>query len=93
MAEEKPKKKKKPTALKRDIQNTKKRLSNQIFKSRVRTAIRTFEKGLAQKDSSVAQKDLNLVFSLMDKGVKKGIFKANQASRFKSRYSQKLQKA
>jgi small subunit ribosomal protein S20 len=74
-----------PKPQKRDIQNEKKRLRNKAFKSGVRTAIRTFEDALAKGDSSLAKKSLNQVFSVMDKGVKKGIFKLNKASRTKAR--------
>jgi len=94
MADEKPKKKKLPTALKRIIQSEKKQLSNQVFKSRVKTAIRTYEKSLvAKKASEELQKELTLIYKLMDKGVKKGVYKPNKAARFKSRYTAKLQKA
>ncbi len=87
MAEETKKKVKRPTAEKRMIQNEKKRLANRMFKSRVRTAIRTFESTLKSGDKDTADKDLNLIYSLMDKGVKKGIYKKNKAANTKSRFS------
>jgi len=87
------KKNKTPTALKRDIQNKKKRLVNKIFKSEVRTAIRSFE-GLVQKgDGAAVKKALNEVYSLMDKGVKRGVFKLNKASRTKARLAAHAAKA
>ncbi len=79
------KKEKRPTALKRDLQNEKRRLRNKTFKSRVRTAIRHFEESLSKEDPSLRQNCLNEVYSLMDKGVSKGVFKLNKASRTKAR--------
>lgn len=88
MAEEKKKvaKTKKPTALKRDIQNAKKRLLNKSFKSKVNTAIKSLQSALTAKDDTVQVK-LQSVYSLMDKGVKKGLFKKNKASRIKSKFA------
>jgi small subunit ribosomal protein S20 len=79
------KKVKRPTALKRDIQNEKRRLRNKTFKSQVRTAIRNFEEIILKGEPEAIKEKLNLVYSLMDKGVKKGVFKINKASRTKSR--------
>ena len=84
--EEKDKKKKRSTALKRDIQNNKKRLQNKIFKSKVRTSVRRFEDALTKGDEAQITETLNTVFSMMDKGVKRGTFKLNKASRTKSRF-------
>lgn len=87
MAEEgkKDTKKKVPTALKRIKQDKKRHLHNRSFKSRVRTAIRAFESALTEKDKEKMQTALNSVYSLMDKGVKTGIYKKNKAARTKSR--------
>lgn len=84
MAEEKQEKKKtkRPTAQKRDIQNAKRKLQNRSFKSRVKTAVRSF-----QKEDSDKNAQLNSVLSLIDKGVKMGIYKLNKASRLKSKFS------
>lgn len=75
----------KPSALKRDEQSLKRNLRNRSFKSKVTTAVRAFEDTVSKKDSPGAKAKLNDVFSLMDKGVKKGIYKLNKASRVKSR--------
>ena len=87
MAEEQKgiKKKKRPTALKRQIQDQKKYLKNRMFKSRVRTAMNSLEKSISEKDQSTIKTCLSAVYSLMDKGVKRGIFKKNKADRTKSR--------
>ena len=82
--EAKDKKKKRPTAAKRMIQDEKKRQRNSAFKSRIHTSVRSFEKGVEEK-SDVKEK-LKSVFSLMDKAVKLGIFKRNKTARMKSKY-------
>jgi small subunit ribosomal protein S20 len=84
--EEKKKKQKRPTAKKRDIQNERKRLRNKSFKSKTKTLIRSFKEFLKKKESPPKEL-LNKIFSLMDKGVKKKIFKKNKANRIKSKLS------
>lgn len=82
---EKKGKQKRPTALKRDMQSERRNLANRAFKAKVNTAVRSFHETVSQKDSASAKTKLNDVYSLMDKGVKKGIFKLNKAKRVKSR--------
>lgn len=84
-AKEKTAKVKRPTPLKRDIQNEKKRERNKSFKTNVKSAIRNFEAAMPKGDEAVIKEKLNQVYSLMDKGVKRGIFKLNKASRTKAR--------
>lgn len=91
--EDKNKKVKRPTAEKRMIQNVKKRQQNREFKSQVRTAMRRFEDTLTSGNKDQVQEKINVIFSLMDKGVKKGVFKLNKASRTKSRLTAKMAKA
>jgi small subunit ribosomal protein S20 len=94
MAEEKKKVRvKKPTALKRDEQSLKRNLRNRSFKSKVATALRSFEDSLSKKEAATIKQNVNLLTSLMDKGVKKGIFKLNKASRVKSRLSARVKGA
>ena len=76
---------KKPTALKRDEQNARRNQRNRIFKSTVATAMRAFEDTVSKKDIPAVTARLRDLYSLMDKGVKKGVFKINKASRVKSR--------
>ncbi len=87
MADDKSKKTKvkKPTPLKRDLQNEKRRLLNKAFRSKVSTVI----KALTSAGADFAPK-LNAVYSMMDKGVKKGVFTKNKANRFKSRITRKF---
>lgn len=85
MATTEKKKAKRPTALKRDLQNEKRRQQNKSFMSKLRTSIRRFEESLVQEDVSVKQERLSNAYSLLDKAVKRGIIKLNAASRKKSR--------
>ena len=87
MAEE-TKKKKLPTAQKRMIKNKKANARNSAFKSSVRTAMRAFQEA-AKTGEGIAEK-LSSVFSLMDRGVKRGIYKKNTAGRTKSRLAAKV---
>lgn len=80
---------KRPTALKRDMQNQKRRLNNRMQKSQVRTAIRAFYESLPKGNQAETDEKLNQVYSLIDKCVKKGVFKLNKASRTKSRLATK----
>jgi small subunit ribosomal protein S20 len=88
MAEEK-KKTKRPTPLKRDSQNEKRRLINKSFKSSIRSTLRDFDEALASKDKTTVQKALSEVYSFMDKGTKRGLFKLNKANRTKARIAAK----
>lgn len=89
MAKEAEKKKetiaRRPSAKKRDLQSEKRRLRNREHKSRVRTAIRNFDESVTKGDTKSIQEKLDEVYSLMDKGVKSGVFKQNKASRTKAR--------
>ena len=84
-SKEAPKKKKCPTAQKRMKQNKEQNLRNRSFKSRVKTAVRAFEVALSNKDKELTHEALKSVYSLMDKGVKHGVYKKNKAARTKSR--------
>jgi len=84
------KKTKRPTAIKRDIQSEKRRLINKSFKSQIRSSMRLFEETLVSKDKAAIQKALSEIYSLMDKGVKRGVFKLNKANRTKSRMTARV---
>lgn len=92
MAQEKKEavKTKRPTAVKRDIQNQKRREQNRVVKSQIKTAIRHFEETLNEGDSTARAERLNQAYRLLDKGHKKGVVPANAASRTKSRLAAKL---
>lgn len=94
MAKEESKEKKaktrRPSAQKRDIQSVKRRVRNKTFKASMRTTIRKFEEALQKGDASVSKKQLNEVYSVVDKGVKFGIIKQNKADRTKARMTAHL---
>lgn len=83
MAEDKEKAKapKIPSAQKRDRQSLKRRERNRICKSQIKTAIRHW------RESETKQQSLATVYSLVDKGVKKGIIPQSKANRIKSTLS------
>ncbi len=84
---EETKKVKRPTAKKRNIQSEKRRMLNKGYRAKVSTTIKIFEKELA---AAASQNTLSAVFSVVDKGVKKGIIKLNKAARIKSRLNKKM---
>lgn len=85
---------KRPSALKRDLQNEKRRLRNRSYRASVLTSIRGLEQAIAQKEATDSiQSKLNTIYSLMDKGVKKGVFKPQKAARTKSRLNARCVKA
>jgi small subunit ribosomal protein S20 len=79
-----------PTALKRALQDKKRALQNKSFKSMVKTALRSFHEAITNKETDGLTEKLNAIFSLMDKGVKKHIFKSNKAARIKSTMQKKV---
>ncbi|HEY2810114.1 MAG TPA: 30S ribosomal protein S20 [Rhabdochlamydiaceae bacterium] len=85
--EETGKKERRPQAKKRNLQSLKCKMHNRSFKARVATSIRSLKESVSKKESATAKQNLDEVVSLMDKGVKKGIFKQNKANRVKSQMS------
>ena len=83
--DKKDKKTKRPTAIKRDLQSKRRRLDNKIYKSRVRTSIRALQEAVTKGEQATITEKLNDAYSILDKCVKKGVFKPNKASRTKSR--------
>lgn len=76
------------------------RLRNRFYKSSVRTLIKVFLKDLdiyksSQniEDKEKAQKVLNSIYSLIDKGTKKNVFHKNTAARKKSQLAAYLKSA
>ena len=92
MAKEEANKKieKRPQALKRDLQNGRRRARNRVMKSRIRSALRSFETSIESKDVNASKEQLNVMFSLVDKAAKQGFYKRNKANRTKSRLTARL---
>ncbi len=85
---------KRPSALKRDMQNEKQRLRNRSFRAEVLTSIRGLQNSISQKEpAEVLKTKLNEIYSLVDKGVKRGVYKPNKAARTKSRLAARTVKA
>lgn len=82
---------KRPSALKRDLQNEKSRLRNRSHRASVLTSLRSLETAIAEKGAT--KEKLSALYSLMDKGVKKGVFKPQKAARTKSRLAARVAKA
>ncbi len=78
-----------PSALKRMRQNEKKRLRNLSYRSMVRTAVKKFLQAVDQKSPDV-QELFRSASSVLAKGVSKGIFHKNTASRKISNLAVKL---
>jgi small subunit ribosomal protein S20 len=94
MAKEKAKEEKKvkrPSAKKRDLQNEKSRLRNKAYKSQVRNAVRDFDDNVKKGDAESIHKSLDEVYSLLDKGIKHGVYKKNTVNRTKSRITARSQ--
>jgi len=88
---DKNKKVKRPTALKRDLQNDKRRLQNRVTRANVKTAVRKYETSLQAKDSDLSRTHLNAVYSVIDKACKKGVYTRNKANRSKARLAARMQ--
>ena len=72
--------------------NERNRLRNRFYKSSTRTLIKSFFKNLEiyknsknLEDKKNGQEFLNSIYSLIDKGTKKNVFKKNTAARKKSK--------
>jgi small subunit ribosomal protein S20 len=78
-----------PSALKRMRQNEKKRLRNVAYRSQVRTAMKKYLRA-AVENTAEASELLKQAASLLQRGVTKGIFHKNTASRTVSRLSKRL---
>jgi len=78
------------TSLKR-VRITERRTAiNRARKSRIKGAIKTMRKLLAEKNLDEATKHLTTVYSVVDRGAKQGVIKKNTAARYKSRLAHRL---
>lgn len=84
---------KRPSALKRDMQAEKRRLRNRSYRATVLTSIRILENLISKKESAETIKTkLNELYSLVDKGVKHGVYKPQKAAHTKSRLTARAAK-
>ena len=73
------------SALKRNRQNQKRKLLNQMNRKRLRTQLRKLKSAIADGNAEEAQKLLAPTYSLIDRSVQKGVITINAARRYKSR--------
>jgi small subunit ribosomal protein S20 len=73
------------SGLKRRRQNEVRRLHNRSVRTRVRNAIRDIRTAISGGDGAKATELLPRTISVIDVGVRKGVFHKNTASRYKSR--------
>jgi small subunit ribosomal protein S20 len=96
MAEAKKKeegKQRQPSAKKRDLQAEKRKLRNKSYRASVLTSVRSLEKAIQEKaDQAVVKAKLDAIYSVMDKGVKRGVFKPQKAARTKARMAARVAK-
>lgn len=78
------------TPAKRIRQAEKNRLQNKAYKSRIKTAEKTFLTSVSENDREAARTNLINVISLVDKSVSKGIMHKNTAARKKSSLNKKF---
>ena len=81
-----------PSALKRIRQNEKKRLRNMSYRSTTKTVVKRYLNAV-QENAPDAPELLCKATSLLQKGVSRGIYHKNTASRTIARLSKKLPRA
>ena len=77
-------------AIKKIRSDEQKRLRNKSVKSELRTLARKFIALCLEKDKAKAKDHCRLLFSKLDKAVKKGVVREGAANRTKSRISKRL---
>ncbi len=79
-----------PQAKKRARQNEKRFAVNKARRSRIRTHLRKVEEAIASGDKSAAEEALKLAQPELMRGVTKGVYHKNTASRKMSRLSSRI---
>ncbi|MCX7706105.1 MAG: 30S ribosomal protein S20 [bacterium] len=85
-----PGKKKKPTVLKRQRQEQKRRIRNKQIIAKIKALIKRVKKQIL--DGQEYRADLNAAIKEIDKAVSKGVFHKNTAARKKSRLMKTVNK-
>lgn len=75
------------------IRSRRRRVRNQAWKSRVKTAVRSAREAIAGEDQTVATEATRTACRLLDKAATKGAVHRRQAVRRKARLAQRLAKA
>ncbi len=80
------------SAIKRMKQNEKRRIRNKAVKSRVKHAVKSVRSAVGQSSQELADKELQLAKSIIDKAAKKGVIHKKTASRKISRLSRSVKR-
>ncbi len=78
------------SVLKRERQSLVARARNRVYKSKIHTSFLKLTGALNSKNKAESDKLLSDYFSTVDKAVKKGIIKTNNAARKKSRMVKRI---
>jgi small subunit ribosomal protein S20 len=78
------------SAKKRIRQNAKRRMTNRVRKSQIKTQTKHFEAALSAADVKAAEEQLRLAAKRLDKAASKSTMHKRTASRKKSRLAKKL---
>lgn len=73
------------SALKKTLQDRKRRARNRFHRARLRSQVKKFRAAVASGDAEAAQQLLGPTLSLVDRSAKHGVLHANAADRTKSR--------
>jgi small subunit ribosomal protein S20 len=72
------------SAFKARRQNQRRKKRNLVYKKRIKTLEKQFERFLAQKQFDQARSLLPKIYQILDKAAKENVFKPNKSSRKKS---------
>ncbi len=78
------------SVLKRERQTVSRTLRNKGVRTEIKTYIRRVNESLVKGDREAAKKEMAVLFSRLDKAVKKGVIHRNNASNHKSKLARKL---
>jgi small subunit ribosomal protein S20 len=75
------------SGIKRRRQNEVQRIRNRAVRTRIRNAVRALRSAISGADATLVKQLLPRTVSIIDTGVRKGVFHRNTAARYKSRLS------
>jgi small subunit ribosomal protein S20 len=78
------------SAQKRNRQNEKRRISNKMYSTKIKTSAKRVLGYIEEKNKESAAREYKDFSAQVDKAVKKGIFHGNKAARRKSRMQKKI---
>ncbi len=81
------------SAVKRNIQNQKRRMRNRMMKTRVKSAVKIVLAAEKEGDAAALTTELNNAKSIIDKAAKKGVLHKKTAARRISRLSRRANRA